>query len=137
MARRKKSFQSLLGSITIWRPYYHCRTCCTGHVPWDHTLRLGRRGLTLAVEELSALAGTLTDFEENSQESLKRMCGIRLSAATVRRVTEEAGAHLCAWKTATWSVADSTGLGRLMPGEKAARTSVWMPRACRNKAPAA
>lgn len=55
---------------------------------------LSRRNLTPAAEEIAALAGTLTDFEEASQWSLQRMCGLRLSESTVERVTEEAGQRL-------------------------------------------
>ena len=50
--------------------------------------------LTLAAAEIAALAGTLTDFEEASQWSIQRMCGLRLSESTVERVTEEAGLRL-------------------------------------------
>jgi hypothetical protein len=60
-------------------------------VPWDHALGLHVRKLTLAAEEITALAGTLTDFDEASQWSMQRMCGLRLSESTVERVTEEAG----------------------------------------------
>jgi hypothetical protein len=48
----------------------------------------------LAAEEIAALAGTLSDFEEASQWSLQRLCGLRLSESTVERVTEEAGLRL-------------------------------------------
>ncbi len=62
--------------MKIKRPYYHCRHCGTGDVPWDKQLRLSPRQLTPAAEELAALAGTLEPFEEASQTSLRRMAGL-------------------------------------------------------------
>jgi hypothetical protein len=84
----------LFGAIQLWRAYYHGCECGKGHVPWDRVLGLDSRKLTLAAEEIAALAGTLTDFEEASHWSLKRLSGLDLSESTVERVTEEAGLHL-------------------------------------------
>ena len=94
MQHRDKTVVSLFGTIRLRRAYYHCATCRHGVVPWDKELRLSRRSLTLAAEELAALAGTLTDFEEASEWSLQRLCGLQLSESTVERVTEEAGERL-------------------------------------------
>ncbi len=85
---------SLFGPIRLWRAYYHGKECGHGHFPWDQQLGLHARKLTLAAEEIAALAGTLTDFDEASQWSLQRMCGFALSESTVERVTEEAGLRL-------------------------------------------
>jgi hypothetical protein len=91
---RPKTVISLFGPIRLWRAYYHGKECGHGHVPWDQQLGLCPRKLTPAAEELAALAGTLTDFEEASHWSLRRMCGFTLSESTVERVTEEAGLRL-------------------------------------------
>ena len=91
---RPKTVTSLLGPIRLRRAYYHCKHCSHGEVPWDQRLGLNARKLTAAAEEIAALAGTLTDFEEASQWSIQRMCGMRLSESTVERVTEEAGTRL-------------------------------------------
>ena len=94
MNYRPKTVISLFGPIRLWRAYYHGKECGHGHVPWDQQLGLCPRKLTPAAEELAALAGTLTDFEEASHWSLRRMCGFTLSESTVERVTEEAGLRL-------------------------------------------
>jgi hypothetical protein len=50
--------------------------------------------LTPAVRELVTLTGLLEPFAEGAQKLLPRMSGLSISAATVRRVTEQAGEDL-------------------------------------------
>jgi hypothetical protein len=85
---------SILGPIPIRRAYYYCH-CCGGQFPWDHLVGLGSKRLTPAAEELTALAGTLSEsFEEAAEEVLPRMAGLRVSESTVERTTEDAGERL-------------------------------------------
>jgi len=55
---------------------------------------VGERHLTVAAEELVALAGVLSGFEEAADKTLRKLSGLRLSESTVRRTTEDAGARL-------------------------------------------
>ena len=43
---RPKTVQSLVGTFTLERAYYHCRSCGKGTVPWDGILDLSRQALT-------------------------------------------------------------------------------------------
>lgn len=94
MARREKTFVSLLGPIELHRAYYHCARCGAGQVPWDAELGMTHRDLTRAAHEVTTLAGTLAPFEQAAERTLVKMCGLRLSESTVERTTESAGQRL-------------------------------------------
>lgn len=55
---------------------------------------MGERHLTVAAEELVALAGVSSGFEEAADITLRKLSGMRLSESTVRRTTEDAGTRL-------------------------------------------
>ena len=92
--RRSKWCQSLLGPIRVARPYYHCRSCRQGNVPWDKAVGLGLATLTPAASEVASIAGVQTSFAQSAEVTLQKLCGLRLSESTVQRVTEAAGERL-------------------------------------------
>jgi hypothetical protein len=59
-------------------------------------LRLGRRALTPAAEEISSLAGILGSFADGAERVLRKMSGLRLSESTIERTTEAAGERMAA-----------------------------------------
>jgi hypothetical protein len=87
---------SLLGQITVRFAYYHCATCGQGHQPWCGKLRLGKRALTPAAEEISSLAGVLGSFADGAERVLRKMSGLRVSESTIQRTTEAAGQRVAA-----------------------------------------
>lgn len=91
---RSKRITSALGSLSLTFPYYHCRHCRNRQRVWEQVLRIGSRKLSAAAEELAALAGLLSSFEEGADKILRKLSGIRLSESTVQRTTEDAGARL-------------------------------------------
>ena len=92
---REKTFTTLLGTVrAAARPYYHCRHCHSGYCPGDTALGLADRRLSLGAEQVVALGGTLTSFDEAAAKILPRMAGIRLAESTVERTTEAAGERL-------------------------------------------
>jgi len=91
---RCKGFVSLLGDLRLERGYYHCRHCHSGHFPWDHLLRLSPQGLTLAAQEVTALAGIQESFAKAAGRTLRKLAGIRLCESTVQRTTHSSGARL-------------------------------------------
>ncbi|OHB76332.1 MAG: hypothetical protein A2W31_18555, partial [Planctomycetes bacterium RBG_16_64_10] len=74
--------------------FIYCCHCNSSDRSWHDALRLGSRRLTAAGEELVALAGLLSSFGEAADRTLQKLSGMRLSAPTVRRTTEDAGARL-------------------------------------------
>lgn len=81
------------GDITIRRAYYYCKHCHEGSMPWDEVVGLNQ-GLSHGLRSLVCLAGTIAPFEDAANDLLKRFTGVRLSASTVLRATEEAGQQL-------------------------------------------
>lgn len=94
MSWRKRRVVSSLGEVSLVRPYYHCGQCGSSERSWEDSLRVGERQLTVAAEELVALAGVLSGFEEAAHKTLCKLSGVRLSESTVRRTTEDAGTRL-------------------------------------------
>jgi hypothetical protein len=133
---RTKIFTSLYGPIEVQRAYYHCAHCRHGSCPLEAELAV-EDGRTPAARETIAVAG-LEDSFIAAAELLYRLAGLKVSAATVRRVTEAAGRQLarrqaegpvCSegdwdWHIDSQGVAcgflalDSTGVRQQEPGGK-------------------
>jgi hypothetical protein len=91
---RSKNVVSLVGEMRLSRPYYHCKHCGQGHLPWDELLRLSPQRLTAAAEEVATLAGVQESFGKAAERTLRKMAGIHLCESTVERTTEAAGERL-------------------------------------------
>jgi hypothetical protein len=132
---------SLVGALTLWRSYYHCRSCRHGHSPTDARLGLSAADLTPGAEQAVALTGVLASFAEAATKVLPRLAGLRLAESTVERVTERSGRRVGArlasgqtfgrakdfdWqrdadgKTCAYVAADATGVGMQGPNGAAA-----------------
>ncbi len=100
---RCKTVQSLVGTFTLERAYYHCRSCGKGTVPWDEVLDLSRQALTPGASEVICVAGAVDSFGEAAEVVLKKLAGLHVSESTVQRTSEAAGedigTHLAAGKT--------------------------------------
>ena len=81
-------------TLTLRRAYYHCAACHQGHCPCDATAGLQADHLSTGLRPLVCLAGTVDSFRDAACDILRRFAGVRLSASTVRRATEAAGAAL-------------------------------------------
>jgi hypothetical protein len=90
---------TLMGRAVYERAYYYCPTCRGGHFPTDEELGVVRRQ-TPATREVTALLGVLEPFEEGADKVLPKLCGLILSASTVQRTTEDAGADVAARRAA-------------------------------------
>lgn len=81
------------GEVGVRRAYYYCKHCQEGSFPWDEVVGLDQ-GLSAGLRPLVALAGVLAPFDDAAEDVLRRFTGLRLSASTVLRTTEEAGQGL-------------------------------------------
>jgi hypothetical protein len=88
---RPKTVQSLVGTFSLERAYYHCRSCGRGTVPWDETLDLSRQALTPGTREVVCIAGAVDSFAEAADVVLKKLAGLRVSESTVERTSEALG----------------------------------------------
>jgi hypothetical protein len=80
--------------VTHERAYYHCDSCGQGHFPFDQANGLQADHLSAGLRPLVCLAGVLESFRDGADEILRRFAGVRLSASTVRRATQQTGQQL-------------------------------------------
>jgi len=81
----------VLGPIRVRLAYYHCGCCGAGCQPGKELWRLAEGQLSPGAEEIVALAGGLSSFQEASDRVLRIMAGLKVSASTVQRTAEGAG----------------------------------------------
>ena len=90
--KRKRRLQTNGGEeIVLERRYGVCPTCQAGICPLDEELQLLPGGLTPNLAEELTHLGAWMPFEQ-AREMLRRMRGVAVSEATVRRQTERNGA---------------------------------------------
>jgi hypothetical protein len=87
---RAKEVQTLVGWITIRRAASACPQCGQGQCPLDVTLGLRRDSLSPGVRRLACRFGAQLPFAI-AADDLAEAAAVRLSASTVRTVTEAVG----------------------------------------------
>jgi hypothetical protein len=88
---------TLNGVRRLRRAYYHCAVCQKGFCPLDQRLQLGAGECSIGVRALAARFASYLPFRKAAEE-LELVCGVRLSAGTVRRAAEGVGAAIgAAW----------------------------------------
>jgi len=87
---RSAQVQSLLGSLTLHRPYYLCAVCHQGVAPLDQQLGLCAGGLSGGLREVLALLGAQSVFAE-AVPLLERLSLVSVAPTTIQQATEELG----------------------------------------------
>jgi Uncharacterised protein family (UPF0236) len=87
---RPKRLLTVLGAITIQRPYYLCPGCHQGHSPRDIELDTKDTEYTPGVRRMMAVVGGETSFERGRQQ-LELLAGIEVTAKAVERQAEAIG----------------------------------------------
>src|SRR5262245_27881070 len=85
---------SLLGPITIHRPYYLCAACGHGHAPLDQQLQICAGSRSQALDELLALLGATQESFAQAASVLERLTLLHLSPNSVRDAAEQLGTLL-------------------------------------------
>jgi hypothetical protein len=88
--RRDKTFESVLGLLTLQRAYYHCEACGAGFYPRDRALGLEGGTLTPGVLRMVGTVGAMVSFEEG-EKLLGELAGVDVSAKHVERAAEALG----------------------------------------------
>jgi len=91
--RRGKSFESVLGTLTLDRAYYHCAACETGFCPRDHALGLQDGSLSPGVRRMVGRVGAMVSFEEG-HELLTELAGVDVPTKHVERAAEVLGREI-------------------------------------------
>jgi hypothetical protein len=93
--RHAKTFESVLGPLTLARAYYHCAACGTGTCPRDHALGLVDTALSPAVTRMVGVVGALVSFVEGHQ-LLHELAGVAIDPKQVERTAEALGRAIAA-----------------------------------------
>jgi hypothetical protein len=88
--RRTKTFESVLGLLTLERAYYYCAACATGFYPRDRALGLEGGMLSPGVLRMVGMVGAMVSFEEG-HELLHELVGVEVSTKEVERAAEALG----------------------------------------------
>jgi hypothetical protein len=91
--RRKKSFQTALGEMTLGRAYYHCDSCEAGFCPRDRALGLLDTTLSPALTRMVGLVGAMVSFEEG-HELVHELAGVDVPTKHVERAAEALGREI-------------------------------------------
>lgn len=87
---RETSATTLAGGVKYARAYYHCDHCHRGWFLTDEEMGMEQKQ-TPGCREVVSLTGNLEPFAEAAERLLVKLTGLKLSASTVRRVTEAVG----------------------------------------------
>ena len=88
---RDKSFDTVLGLVTVTRAWYHCAACGHGLAPRDAELGVTGTSMSpglVAMNDLAAAAGPFA----GAARLLEEIGGVRLTAKRVERAAEASGA---------------------------------------------
>jgi len=90
---RAKRVLTLLGPITIERPYYVCPHCHAGRSPLDRELDVEGVVCSPGVRRMMAVVGSEGSFQQSRQE-LALLAGMEVPAKAVERHAEAIGADI-------------------------------------------
>jgi len=93
--RHAKTFESVLGPLTLSRAYYHCAGCETGFAPRDAALGLQGGSLSPGVLRMVGRVGAMVSFAEG-HELLRELAGVDVATKHVERAAEALGREVAA-----------------------------------------
>jgi hypothetical protein len=92
---RDKSFDTVLGLVTISRAWYHCAACRHGLAPRDAELGVAGTSMSPGLAAMNDRAAAAGPFA-GAASLLGDLAGVRLTAKRVERAAEASGAGLAA-----------------------------------------
>ncbi len=91
--RRRKTFTTAFGEISLRRVYYHCAACDQGFCPRDRALGLEDTSLSPATTRMVGLAAAMVSFAEGS-ELMRELAGVPIDPKQVERTAEALGREI-------------------------------------------
>jgi hypothetical protein len=88
-----RTVETLVGEVSLERPYFYCLECKHGFYPLDEELQLSERRKQWDIQEAGAKLAAEVPFE-TAQELFSELTGLSLSNHTVHEVMEELGQGL-------------------------------------------
>ena len=92
---RDKSFDTVLGLVTLTRAWYHCAACGHGLAPRDAELGVAGTSMSPGLAAMNDRAAAAGPFA-GAASLLGDLAGVRLTAKRVERAAESSGAALAA-----------------------------------------
>jgi hypothetical protein len=92
---RDKSFDTVLGLVTVTRAWYHCAACGHGLAPRDAELGMAGTSMSPGLAAMNDRAAAAVPFREAAR-LLEDLAGIRLTAKRAERAAEASGAAIAA-----------------------------------------
>ena len=89
----QRTLETMIGEITIKRPYFYCSACCHGFYPLDEVLGLSSRRKQYDVQEASTQLAKEVPYEKASRLFTK-LSGVPLSDHAMHEVANAAGDEL-------------------------------------------
>ncbi|NIN68993.1 MAG: ISKra4 family transposase, partial [Anaerolineae bacterium] len=88
-----RTVETMVGELTLERPYFYCRRCKQGFCPLDEALELSEHKKQWDIQEAGARLAAEVPFEE-AQELFSQLTGMSLSNRTAHQVVGEVGQDL-------------------------------------------
>ena len=88
-----RTVETLVGEVTLERPYFYCLECKQGFYPLDEALELAERRKQWDIQEAGARLAAEVPFE-TAQELFSQLTGLSLSDHTTHEVVGEVGRGL-------------------------------------------
>jgi hypothetical protein len=90
---RVKSFLSVIGTVEVRRPYYHCSHCLKGQHPVDGELGIAELESSPGVRRMETMLGAEMPFVP-ACEPMKVLAGLEVPAKAIERAAESVGAEI-------------------------------------------
>jgi hypothetical protein len=90
---RAKTFLSVVGSVEVLRPYYHCPHCSKGQHPVDCELGIAGLESSPGVRRMEAVVGSEMPFGP-ACEPMKVLAGLEVPAKAIERTAESIGTEI-------------------------------------------
>lgn len=91
--QRSKQVLTIVGLVTVRRPYFLCSFCHVGWFPADSELDIVDTEFSPGVRRMQALVGQQSSFDQGRQE-LQLLAGIEVTTKAVERTAEAIGADI-------------------------------------------
>jgi len=91
--QRSKAVLTIVGLVTVMRPYYVCSRCQEGQFPADSELDIVHTEFSPGVRRMQALVGQQSSFDQGRRE-LQLLAGIEVTTKAVERTAEAIGADI-------------------------------------------
>src|SRR5260370_34860604 len=100
---------TVLGPVSIERPYYVCPHCRQGQSPLDRKLDMEGTGYSPGVRRMMAVVGSDCSFDQG-REQLELLAGLQVTSKSVERQAEAIGCDVAREKKGKSEPARERGL---------------------------